>query len=85
MAAIKSLDIFENAGMNRLIEKSRLLTAYLEYLVKTLDNKSIKIISPSNPNERGCQLSIQVINADKKLHTALRDHGIITDWREPEL
>ena len=60
MAAIKaSLDIFENAGMNRLIEKSRLLTAYLEYLVKTLNNKSIKIISPSNPNERGCQLSIQ--------------------------
>ena len=86
MAAIKaSLDIFENAGMNRLIEKSRLLTAYLEYLVKTLDNKSIKIISPSNPNERGCQLSIQVINADKKLHTALQNQGIVTDWREPDV
>ena len=86
MAAIKaSLDIFENAGMNRLIEKSRLLTAYLEYLVKTLNNKSIKIISPSNPNERGCQLSIQVINADKKLHTALQNQGIVADWREPDV
>ena len=86
MAAIKaSLDIFESASMNKLIEKSKLLTAYLEYLLKDLDNKSIRIITPTNPKERGCQLSIQVINADKKLHNALTDHGIITDWREPDV
>ena len=69
--------------MNRLIQKSRLLTAYLEYLVKTLNNKSIKIITPSNPNERGCQLSIHAINADTPYF--FKKYGIITDWREPDV
>ncbi|MFT5791068.1 MAG: kynureninase, partial [Saprospiraceae bacterium] len=44
-----------------------------------------KIITPSNPNERGCQLSIQVKNADKKLHQKLMEAGVITDWREPDV
>lgn len=86
MAAIRaSLNVFKSAGFENLCQKSRHLTGYFEFLLNDLNNSSIKIITPSNPNERGCQLSIQVKNADKSLHHKLTEAGIITDWREPDV
>ena len=86
MAAIKaSLDMFGEVGMDAIREKSVLLTGYFEYLLNTIDSDSIKIITPTNPKERGCQLSIQVKNADKSLHKKLTENHIITDWREPDV
>ncbi len=71
--------------MNALREKSVNLTGYFEFLINELNNNKIKIITPSNPEERGCQLSIQVLDADKSLHQKLMDANIITDWREPSV
>jgi kynureninase len=86
MAAIKaSLDLFNEVGMDALRKKSKKLTGYFEFLINALDNDSIKIITPENPEERGCQLSIQVKNADKSLHEKLTEAHIITDWREPDV
>lgn len=86
MAAIKaSLDMFSEVGMEALRKKSIHLTGYFEFLINKLDDDSIKIITPSNPTERGCQLSIQVKNADKSLHKKLTEAHIITDWREPDV
>jgi kynureninase len=86
MAAIRaSLDIFNEVGIENLTKKSKKLTGYFEFLINELNHKDIKIITPSNPNERGCQLSIQVKNADKKLHQKLMEAGVITDWREPDV
>jgi kynureninase len=86
MAAIKaSLDMFNEVGMDALREKSEKLTAYFEYLINEIGTDGIKIITPSNPSERGCQLSIQVKNADKSLHQKLIDKHIISDWREPDV
>ncbi|OUS03399.1 kynureninase [Flavobacteriales bacterium 33_180_T64] len=86
MAAIRaSLDVFKKAGFKNLCEKSKQLTGYFEFLINELNNSDIKIITPSNPDERGCQLSIQVKNADKNLHDKLSQAGVITDWREPDV
>ena len=86
MAAIKaSLDIFEKVGMTALLNKSKRLTGFFEYLIHQIASDTIKIITPSNPNQRGCQLSLQVKNADKNLHHKLTEHHIITDWREPDV
>ena len=86
MAAIKaSLDMFNDVGFDKLLEKSKKLTGYFEFLLKTLGEDTIKIITPSHPDERGCQLSIQVKNADKTLHNKLTEVGIISDWREPDV
>ena len=86
MAAINaSLDIFEEVGMVALREKSEKLTGYLEYLVNELSDGQIRIITPVSPQERGCQLSIQVRNADKSLHQKLMEKQVITDWREPDV
>ena len=86
MAAIKaSLDMFNDVGMDAIRRKAEKLTGYFEFLINELNNNKIKIITPSNPKERGCQLSIQVKDADKNLHTKLTEAHIITDWREPDV
>lgn len=86
MAAIRaSLDLFNEVGITKLTEKSKKLTGYFEFLIHQLNNQDIKIITPGNPEERGCQLSIQVKNADKSLHDKLTKAGVISDWREPDV
>lgn len=86
MAAIKaSLDMFDEVGMEQLTQKSKNLTGYFEFLIHELENDNIKIITPKNPNNRGCQLSIQVKNANKELHHKLTQTGVISDWREPDV
>jgi len=86
MAAIKaSLEIFDKIGIAKLVQKSKKLTSYFEFLINEIRNDSISIITPTNSNERGCQLSIKVENADKKLHKKLTETGVISDWREPNV
>ncbi|HEV8160071.1 MAG TPA: kynureninase, partial [Pyrinomonadaceae bacterium] len=86
MAALKaSLDIFEEAGMKNLTEKSGRLTAYLEFLLNKICDERISVITPSNRSERGCQLSIRVQNANKDLFKAISTRGVIADWREPDV
>ncbi len=86
MAAIRaSLDMFAEVGMEKLSKKSKQLTGYFEFLINELNHNDLKIITPVNPEERGCQLSIQVKNADKGLHQHLTEAGVISDWREPDV
>lgn len=86
MAAIRaSLDTFAEAGFENLRKKSEKLTGYLEFLMDEMNNDAINVITPRNPEERGCQLSIQVKNADKGLHTKLTEAGVVSDWREPDV
>lgn len=80
-----SLDIFEEVGMEKLNLKTRKLTGYMEQLVNSLGSETIEIITPSNPNQRGCQLSIRVKSADKSLFEQLNKQNIISDWREPDV
>ena len=86
MAALRaSLEIFDDAGMTALTEKSQKLTGYLESLILEIADERISIITPSDSAERGCQLSIRVKNADKSLFNAITERGIFADWREPDV
>ena len=86
MAALRaSLDIFDEAGMPALREKSKKLTGYLEFLLKEIDDPRIDVITPSDPEQRGCQLSIRVENSDKNLFDAITARGVFADWREPDV
>lgn len=86
MAALRaSLEIFAEAGMPALRKKSEALTGYLEILLDGFGDERITVITPRNPEERGCQLSIRVKNADKALFNAITENGVIADWREPDV
>jgi kynureninase len=79
-----SLDIFIEAGMERLRKKSEQLTAYLEFLLADAQLDSIKVITPEG-KERGCQLSLRVKDGTKNLFNYLVEHDVIGDWREPDV
>ncbi len=86
MAALRaSLEIFDEAGMPNLRAKSEKLTGYLEFLLSQINNEMISVITPSNPKQRGCQLSIRVKNADKPLYDRVVSHDVSADWREPDV
>ncbi len=85
VAVWSSLKIFDEAGMDNLRKKAISLTGFLEFLVNSLGDDVINIITPSDPNQRGSQLSIQVKNADKQLYTKITEAGVIADWREPDV
>ena len=86
-AHLASLEIFQQAGMKMLRKKSILLTGYLEYLLKEIDpsEKSFTIITPRNPEERGCQLSVFLKKNGKKIFDSLTKNGVSLDWREPNV
>lgn len=84
-AHLASLEFFDSAGITTLREKSLHLTGFLEFLLNSIDSKGayFTILTPSNPKERGCQLSIFMKKGGKKVHEAITATGIISDWREP--
>lgn len=79
-----SLDIFREAGMENLRAKSTQLTGYLEFLLHSLKLASLRIMTPANDAERGCQLSITVQGNGRKAFEALQKAGVVCDWREPD-
>lgn len=82
---LASLELFAAIGMTKLTRKSNLLTSYMEYLLLEIDTDRIRIITPSTPADRGCQLSIQVKNGNKDLFDTITQKGVIADWREPDV
>ena len=82
-AHLASLEMFEQAGMENLRSKSEQMTGYLENLLKEIPQ--IKIITPSNPKDRGCQLSLIALDKPTEHFKYLQENGIITDWREPDV
>lgn len=80
-----ALDLFEQAGMPALRTKSDLLTGYLAFLLGTLPEGKFQVITPSNPLERGCQLSIRVGHDARRLSERLKWEGVIVDYRHPDV
>ncbi|MCB0430686.1 MAG: kynureninase [Flavobacteriales bacterium] len=86
LASLKaSLEIFDRATLPALREKSLRLTGYLEYLLEQIPDERVQVITPKDPAQRGCQLSIRVKGPGKKLFYALEEKGILGDWREPDV
>lgn len=84
---LASLQIFDSAGIDNLRDKSVKLTDFMEDLL--LDSETlkeqIKILTPTNNEERGAQLSIYLVNHGKSVFEFLIDSGVILDWREPNV
>ena len=89
-AHLASLDIFDEAGMERIGEKRDQMTAYLEFVIddisaKNSDRVTFELITPRDKTKRGAQLSIMAKGQGKKLFDALSEGGVVADWREPNV
>lgn len=82
-----SLDIFVAAGMPRLRGKSEKLTAYLEKRLLHINEAMpfCRILTPSDPAARGCQLSIYIPENGDKVYQYLTENGVFCDWRADNL
>ncbi|TAN03977.1 MAG: kynureninase [Rhodanobacteraceae bacterium] len=83
-----SLELFQRAGMQRLREKSKHLTAYLAWLIETRLADTLEILTPPQPDRRGAQLSVRVRagrDAGQSLFDFMTAHGVLGDWREPDV
>ena len=86
-AHLASLEIFGKIGMKALRQKSIKLTGYLEFLLKELEHNDqlFNVITPTPIEQRGCQLSLLIKSNGKKIFNFLTRHGVIADWREPNV
>lgn len=84
---MSSLEIFDRAGMGRISTKRDLLTGFLEQLLTEVigDRDWIRIITPSDPQQRGAQLSIHFDRHGREIFEVLIAHGVIVDWRTPSV
>ena len=85
---LASVDMFDEIGMDVLIEKRNLITSYLEFILQEIDKEvdsTFEIITPSNPAERASQLSVLLHGEGRSLFDYLMENGVITDWREPNV
>jgi kynureninase len=78
-----SMEIFHEAGMERLRKKSVSLTGYLEFLLRR-NVPRFSIITPAIEKQRGAQISIRIPDNGKMLCKSLIEEGMIGDWREPD-
>ncbi len=82
---LASLSLFGEVGMDILIEKSKKLTAYLEFILMEINKETQSTFEIITPKERGCQLSVFLHGEGKSLFDYLMKNGIIADWREPNV
>jgi len=84
-----ALEIVEEAGWDKILAKQKLLTSYLWFLLEEINNsspkKSIEFLTPRNEKERGCQVSMLMLENGKDIYNGLMKEGIFTDWREPNV
>ncbi len=85
---LASVELFDEIGMDALILKRDKITSYLEFILHEIDKEvdsTFEIITPSNPAERACQLSVFLHGEGRSLFDYLMKNGVITDWREPNV
>lgn len=83
-----SLDIFDQVGMDALRKKSERLTGYLEFLLDQYNEKKdlgIQIITPRDPLQRGCQLSLLTGDDGPEQYDRISKAGVVADWRHPNV
>lgn len=85
LAALRAaMEIFSEAGLERLRVKSVSLTGYMEFLLSQQASPEFSIITPHEAERRGAQLSIRLPRAGRQLCDRLAAAGVIGDWREPD-
>jgi kynureninase len=80
-----AVQLTAEAGMPNLRRKSEQLTGYLAFLLQGMvDDQLVEVITPTDPAQRGCQLSLLIPERGRAVFEQLTAAGIIGDWREPD-
>jgi kynureninase len=84
-----ALEIFDEAGLEQIHAKRKMLSDYLLFILNSCNSRSkekmIEVITPRQESERGCQVSMLMLKNGKKVFDKLSANGIFADWREPDV
>lgn len=80
-----SLDLFDRATMDALRAKSQAMSGYARALLDDRVGDRARVLTPSNPDRRGCQISIALGARAREVHGSLSRMGIVTDYRSPDI
>ena len=82
---LASMAQFDRIGMAALRKKSLALTGYLEFLIRQIPAGRVSILTPPDPEARGCQLSLLIPEGARAAFDAIRARGILPDFRQPDV
>lgn len=82
---LASLEMFEEVGLEALIDKRKKIVAYLEYILNEISREVKGNFEIITPDDRGCQLSVLLHGEGRPLFDYLMKEGVIVDWREPNV
>eukprot|EP00930_Biecheleria_cincta_P084591 TRINITY_DN7403_c0_g1_i2.p1 TRINITY_DN7403_c0_g1~~TRINITY_DN7403_c0_g1_i2.p1 ORF type:complete len:518 (+),score=85.48 TRINITY_DN7403_c0_g1_i2:69-1556(+) len=87
VSLLASLDVFAKTSMTELRGRSMLLTGYLELLLQRHFKGGVSCITPADPSQRGCQLSLKFESeqACKGTFQGLEKRGVVVDYRKPNV
>ena len=84
-----SLEVFMEAGINKIFVKGQKLGDYLFFLLGSINKihkgAAFQILTPADGNEKGCQVSMLMLMNGKKIFDYLSANGVYADWREPDV
>src|SRR5215203_3489526 len=84
-----ALEIFDEAGFDAIVQKGQELSDYLLFIIDDLNSKLskpiIKVVTPRNEKEKGCQVSMLILQKGKEVFDTLTMNGVFADWREPDV
>lgn len=80
-----SLALFDEAGIPALRARSLRLTGALEHLLQDLPAGRCRLLTPSDTERRGCQLSLRIPGGAQTVFEGLRSRGVLPDLRKPDV
>ncbi|KAH7692974.1 kynureninase [Aphelenchoides avenae] len=91
VAVLGFLDVMAKTSLEELRRRSLQLTGYLEFLIDyylaKIDGKerrvTCEILTPRDPNQRGCQLSLKFSCDISKIYQQMVKRGVAVDKRYP--
>jgi kynureninase len=85
--ALTALNEFTDIGMPALRARSLQLTSYMRELIEAMDSENrVQVITPSDSDRHGAQLSIRVlVEPFALIERMYENHGVLGDARNPDI
>ena len=85
--ALSALEVFSDVGMPAIHARCLQLTHYMRQLISVLDTQNrVHVITPSDPDRHGAQLSIRVpIEPFALIERMYQNYGVLGDARNPDI
>lgn len=80
-----SLELYRTIDMTKFHVLATELNQIIIDFVNNRCTNFLKVVTPNDITQRGCQVSIKVLNGSKDLYNFILNNNCVVDWREPHI